>query len=411
MKKSIKTLLIKQYFLLSILFLFIQTTQSQIKEFCIKISKYDPKSEIQWGIEYYDNLNSIEWRKINEIKECTIGIYKYKGNTISQNSTDEAIYKFNEDGNITEITYYKGIYRKEFEYENNKLAKIEIYSTKKNKLEQTRIFEYNNDGNISKIIIDNGKIYIENDFYNQTGIDMLFFNQYSSCNDGKFIIEYLYNENGKISQILIYSHDSQEYYRERYKYNENNKLIEIQRCYRGYRPVYGSDFSKIHCNNKNEYFYDSDGKLLKEVYYFPTRVTSIVLGAVLNDLEYEDGIVYSINEEPQGYLLYKYNENNYLIECQNYYSQGLESKTTYKYDSENNCYEILTCDSYGTIEKKIVKSFDDKKRVTMKMSFLSDNSIDEMYKYKYDENGTRTEIIEYDKWSRKPKISCISTFK
>lgn len=288
----------------------------------------------------FNAMDSFEWRKENAISQCKIALYKYKGPKKPPKLLEETTYLFNKEGKIEKKVLEKA--KAEYYYNDlNELKEMKLF-LKSGKLFREKLFEYE-DGLIKQIKVKiNGALNT----------------------NAKGTIGFSYNEAKKPTEIMIYTKEDYEYYRERYKYGEDGNKIELQICKRGMSTATNipKSFSKLNCGNKVEYQYDEGGNILKETYYHPSFVP----------------VVGMVNQaEPQGYLYYTYNENGDITEIKDYKNTNeLKSKTVFTYDNG---------------------------KPTMKIEYALDNTITSMVSYKYDEKGIKNEVIIHDLYTRKPK--------
>jgi hypothetical protein len=351
------------------------TCWSQLyKPSTIEVVDMDPNL----NLKLYNPLDSVEWRINNSISECTISLHQFKKGEINDKVIKYVTYKFNSSGIITEMIYDKG--RKLLTNElNDKNQIIRSIITKLPKGDTLTIksIDYKSNGRIEKII--------END-----------------KNDNKWnATNFTYNDNGDISQIMVYGANEKhpdgnyEAYRERYKYDNEGKLIELQKCQRlmtgsnitTLKELAPKTFTEGQCSYKVINTYNNTGILIKSDYYSPDLVP--LAGFVKND-------------KPAGYLMWILNDNNQITGYLNYNSMNkLISKTIYTLDEKGNTTQIMNYNDYG-LESKIIQGWNQDNSLSLKMKYGSENNIIYMYGYEYDDKGVKIQIIEYSIETRQP---------
>ena len=91
-----------------------------------------------------------------------------------------------------------------------------------------------------------------------------------------------------------------------------------------------------------------------------------------------------------------YDKNGNKIEKNYYFSDGLYSKYTYKYDKKGNTIEINNYNSNGSIHEKYTFKYDEKGNNIEQNNYKYDGSFLYKYTYKYDEKGNNIEKNNYD---------------
>lgn len=211
----------------------------------------------------------------------------------------------------------------------------------------------------------------------------------------------IFNEKGYVTE----GHDNIR--QTRYKYNEDNQVIEEDGYESGvkYLYKYNDKGFKVEFNNyykgklvqkikficdaegneieKNSF--EADGKLTyKEKNIFKDR-------KIIDSKQYDaDGVLkYSIN--------YKYDSNGNMTEFVFYDSFGkIDSKQNYKYDNKGNMTELVFYDSSGKIDSKKNYKYDENNQVTEEISYEGEGQIKSKYIYKkLDSNKNWTERIEF----------------
>ena len=292
-------------------------------------------------IEYhYDENGNLEYTSKNGIKKYESGKIKYKDNYISEyesESKDKAIFNYDEyghllkvkDGNNNEINY---IYD-----ENDKLIKT-----------------------------NQGNKYIEYD-YNLLG-------QITRINNnGKDVYEFVYNDDNLIAAIKI-----NEKVIEEYEYDERDNLIEDGKG----NYLYDNMYRLIEENNKNKYYYGTDGKI-----------------GLIKDLKTnkETRYVYDLSdnltviEEEDKKIRYTYDSENRLI---NYLYRNKESeiRKRYQYNPLNEIEKEIT-ETDGIISE--IEYERDNLRRVKKVTYSENNKekLTNEYSYKEVEEGKTSNII------------------
>jgi hypothetical protein len=290
----------------------------------------------------FNKINSKEWRKENNISACKIALSKYSDSKKPNKPIEEMTYTFNSNGNIEKTISEKS--SSEFYYNGSQqLSERKVY-LKSGKLFKEEKYEYDTGGLVKHIKV----------------VQMI---TTAFCGKLQATINYNYNDNNHISEVMIYTKEDYEYYRERYKYDDKSRIIESQICQRGYNTATNipKTFSKINCGTKTEFYYEND-KLVKVIYYHP--VWAPVIGMVNQN-------------DPQGYKMYSY-------------------------DNDGNIIEINDFSSDGTKKSKTAFLFNNEGKASMKTEYTADDILVTMESYNYDENGIKNEIIIFDPATRIP---------
>ncbi len=105
---------------------------------------------------------------------------------------------------------------------------------------------------------------------------------------------------------------------------------------------------------------------------------------------------YGSNGDLSSTSLYIY-DNNRIIEVNSYLIDGsLNGKMIYTYDEKGNNTEKTNYNSDGSLIFKFTYNYNSKKYKTEENRFDSDGKLDNKYTYKYNENGAITEAYQSD---------------
>jgi hypothetical protein len=363
--------------------------QSSVKsQFYLPYSDNEVPEDHSLWLSLYDNLDSEGWRALNGIKECRIAIYKYKKNVVDDRAIDEVTYKFDKNGYVAESNFNKGNNKliSELNVENQIINSWMIEG--KGDTVQLKSFAYDSLGRLIKIqyILKKGM------YMNIRNIGS--YRRYINCKEA--IFNYSYTDKNLPSQLMVnlgsklHSEDNYEFFRERYIYDEHNRILELRACLREatLSGGFSKTFSDAQCSYKVVNMYNINGQMIKSDYYYPDILP--VAGSV-------------INSKPQGYFMWKFTDDGKLLEYHKYDEVGkLQSKTVNSLDSNGNIVQKNNYDSEGKVLSKIIQSFNTNHQIVMKIEYNAENTLNYMYGYQYDERGTKIEIIEFDIATRKP---------
>jgi len=341
-----------------------------------------------YGIENLDSLKSVDWRQKVGITACKVGLYTYKGEVINEESEDEIVYKFDDTGRIVDQTYLMGKYIKKFEYEGDKLTNTSVTNISKNKNLQNCTFEYDSEGKLIREIKEKDRMKLS---WIASGVAE------TKCK-GNFTIDYTYNENDLVTQIMIHANEGKyEYYRVRNTYDEEGQLLEKEICKRGYtsRGDLSKTFSKANCGTKYTYSYDSEGRVQESSFYMPTKIPG----------------GYTVSKNPEVRSQNQFNERGELVAYSSFNSDGtLKAMTSYKYDEEGNIIESTTKKSAESFGTKLINNYKNGLLI-MKMETAEDNSLTSMTSFSYDNNGIIKQIIMHDPVTRNKSKAVIISYQ
>ena len=247
--------------------------------------------------------------------------------------------EYDTDGNIINTIFYDAngtAYRsEEYQYDNNdNLIMSARYDENKNLTSKT---EYDSNGNqLSAISYDeNGDIeqHTENT-YDENGNRIKYVSYFS---DGSIQSQSYYNTNGNVIESI--------------SYDEDRSITSQRTCeYESDGSIHISELTKDYDNNslyvENEYFYDSNWNILKEVNYNAS-------GEVYNQTEYE-----YVGEKLMTELSTQYSNDKYKTEYEYYEDGTLKSQTYYSaYDGEPFIQDSITLYSYDELGNKMESQY------------------------------------------------------
>lgn len=297
--------------------------------------------------------------------------------------------EYDTDGNIINTIFYDvngTAYRsEEYQYDNNdNLIMSARYDENKNLTSKT---EYDSNGNqLSAISYDeNGDIeqHTENT-YDENGNRIKYVSYFS---DGNIHLQYKYAANG----ILI----------ESISYDEDRSVTSQRTCeYESDGSIHISELTKDYDTNslyvENEYFYDSNWNILKEINLLPS-------GEIYNQIEYvynNQNLINKTETDP-------YSNYIYMTEYQ-YYEDGTIKSETFSssYDGEPLIEEVMTLYSYDEFGNRIESFYNyntlsriqifDKNNNEIKAEYYINGELNDSHESRYDEYGN---IVYYTRHS------------
>jgi len=312
---------------------------------------------------YSENLN-----RFDTFYNCV----RTNGNTISFYTTDGAVIlekyvgTVYDNGNLREILYYRVINHEtglkdiklftKTEYdESGKILKETQYLVKSGEAWNIVEYKYNEKGLLTDIITKYyDKISTKSYTYNDNG-NLLTYTYYDSKGKLNESEECIYNDKGILTTKYTYNG------KEKDIYDENGKVIEIILIYEDGKE---RTFKKLQYDENNnikkctEYRYD--GKVFYTIYTYDDNAN------LLNITEYDD------TDTPSIWIKNEYDENNNLLKTIEYNNNKIS----------------------GTEEKK----YNENDLLIEEISYSSDNTISQRLAYEYDENGNQTKKIEYNRY-------------
>lgn len=393
---------------------------TEIEHKLFEISTYDEKSRI---IEYES---------------------KSSYNT-SETSTGKETYKYDESNNITEhnvyrygILFYKEIYKndiliKKKEYHKEDLWNIYIYEYDAggNEIEVKKYYIYKQLEQLEeyKSYLKRKSLLLEEDGYLGV-LSEIHITKYDENgnkiekkgqnDDGDLVFKttYKYDENNNMTEEKRLEDDGGLDYKFTYKYDENG--IIIKRAY--------TDGDNFH--RRTTYFrYDENGNMIeqkwhgkdgslyfKETYKYDENGNKInTFSSSTDDSFYRrtffgnskhykyDSLSNEIEKkwdfEPNHKYIYKYDNNNSLIEKSCYtINDSLYFRQIYKYDENGNVIENSCYDADGGLDYKYTYTykFDDEGNMIVKNRYNEKGVMDFKYKHDYDNAGNEIVTSSYN---------------
>lgn len=181
-----------------------------------------------------------------------------------------------------------------------------------------------------------------------------------SYNGGIFIksYEYIYN-NGKLEALTINSIGSNSYDMFTYKYNEEEKLVEVykEENHDDINQKYIFDYDKENYNQTKCSVYN-ENKISNDSIYDGYSICKYADSKLINILE---AYRYSSRNDLLSTEIYKYNENNFFKEVS--YKGGFDIKNKiflyeYKYDEKGNIVEEKEYIKIGKKAKRILNKIE-----------------------------------------------------
>ena len=230
------------------------------------------KSKHKFLVTEYDNhgnITSVTLYENEKIKDKDVFKYNYNNDMIEQSSFGEnnkpegkAIYKYDNEGNIEQYTYYKdGKAESVFKYQREKnVNKLTKYNSG-DKIEYTLNYIFDKDINTGKL----------------TNIV-----KYKSDNSKELEAQYKYNDQNKKSEKILLNPDNTMQHKFNYLYDENGNVKEISKTLPtgdiGFRQEFKYD-SRLNLTGITEY---AKNEITDKIEYSYEYYDSVVKSKLIN---------------------------------------------------------------------------------------------------------------------------------
>ena len=338
-------------------------------------------------LEFFDSINSVDWRKANNISACKITMHKFKKGEVNEKVLKYVTYKFHPAGFIQEMVYDQG--RKSVKNvisEDNQIVESVIMNGIDTLVR--KYLEYDEKGQLVRI--------------SQIGGDARFIEQ---------ITDYHYTDDGKVTEVMVH-HTSKRYpegdyeaYRESYQYDERGRIAEQQVCLRIVSGAIVADqvelkpkeLTPAQCGYRTVNYYDEGDEPVKADYYHP---------------DYMGAAGHIPVEGPRSYYTWERNDAGQVTEFQNISCETnkLESKKVTQYNAQGMIMTQEVHNSLGFVSR-IVQGFNNDNQISVKMKYNDNNAILYMTTFRYDDKGAKTHIISHNIDTRKPEKAFVLEYQ
>ncbi|MBN2890616.1 MAG: hypothetical protein JXL97_02000 [Bacteroidales bacterium] len=191
-----------------------------------------------------------------------------------------------------------------------------------------------------------------------------------------------FDEDGHYTKLQTINSDGTIFEEQVFKYDENNKLTEIERTYNGESG--GKIIFTYDCFNNliEKISYDEDNEIEEKTEYKYNNKN-----LKTSEITHEEDEIFVKNK-------YNYNENNLMFEWEKEYPQENERSTLYfEYNEKNVLIKTTKHDFKGGIIEETQYIYNQNGQISEEIKYGNNNIIDYKNIFKYDENDNLIEKI------------------
>ncbi len=290
-------------------------------------------------LELFDSINSVDWRKTNNVSECRITMHKFKKGEINEKVLKYVTYKFHPEGDVKEMIYDQGRKRVKTNLINAENQIIESIIVEDQDTLVRKLLEYDKNGRLIKI--------------SQKGGDSRYIEQ---------ITNYQYTDDGKVTEVMVhqtnkrYPEGGYEAYRQSNTYDDRGRVAEQQVCMRLATGAIVADqielkvkeLTPAQCGYRTVNYYDDGDEPVKADNYYPDYM------AAAGHIPFEG---------PRNYYLWERNDAGQVTAFQSisYKTNEMVSKRITQYNSQG---KIMKQETYNSLRlvSRIIQSFNEEKQ-------------------------------------------------